>query len=131
MPRKRILSICRTCREPLPDYKFRRHADELRSRHDSCIACEDATAKTKALNAALLTQRTGGYPAKMAMSTLAERAKGTAFEILYAVKAPPPPLTKAEIARERGRLNSARANALRAAKKKAAHDNKQKANWTI
>lgn len=65
------------------------------------------------------------------MSTLAERAKGTAFEILYAVKAPPPPLTKAEIARERGRLNSARANALRAAKKKAAHDNKQKANWTI
>ena len=65
------------------------------------------------------------------MSTLAERAKGTAFEILYAVKAPPQPLTKAEIARERNRQNTARANALRAAKAKAEADNRQKANWTI
>lgn len=64
------------------------------------------------------------------MSTLAERAKGTAFEILYVVKAPPP-LTKAEIARERNRQNTARANALRAAKAKAEADNRQKANWTI
>lgn len=65
------------------------------------------------------------------MSTLADRAKGTAFEILYVVKAPPPPLTKAEIARERNRQNTARQNALRAAKNKAMSDNKQKANWTI
>lgn len=62
---------------------------------------------------------------------LAAKAKGTAFEILYVVKAPPPPLTKAEIARERGRLQSERANKLRAAKNKAMADNKQKANWTI
>ena len=62
---------------------------------------------------------------------LAAKAKGTAFEILYTVKAPPQPLTKAEIARERGRLQSARANAIRAAKNKAMSDNKQKANWTI
>lgn len=65
------------------------------------------------------------------MSTLADRAKGTAFEILYAVKEAPKPLTKAEIARERCRLNSERANKLRAAKNKAEMDNKRKANWTI
>ena len=66
------------------------------------------------------------------MSTLADRAKGTAFEILYAVKAPPPPpMTKQELAIERNRQNTARANALRAAKNKAMSDNKQKANWTI
>ena len=35
---------------------------------------------------------------------LAAKAKGTAFEILYTVKAPPQPLTKAERDRERGRL---------------------------
>lgn len=62
---------------------------------------------------------------------LAAKAKGTAFEILYVVKAPPPPLTKAERDRERGRLRSARANAVRAAKNKAEMDNKRKANWTI
>ena len=62
---------------------------------------------------------------------LAAKAKGTAFEILYAVKAPPQPLTKAERDRERGRLQSARANAVRAAKNKAMADNRQKANWTI
>ena len=61
---------------------------------------------------------------------LAAKAKGTAFEILYTVKEVKP-LTKAEIARERGRLQSARANAIRAAKNKAMADNKQKANWTI
>ena len=48
MPRKPILSICRTCKEPLPGYKFRRHSDELRSRHDSCITCEDAIKRAKA-----------------------------------------------------------------------------------
>ena len=62
---------------------------------------------------------------------LAAKAKGTAFEILYAVKAPPQPLTKAERDRERGRLQSERANKLRAAKNKAMADNKRKANWTI
>ena len=66
------------------------------------------------------------------MSTLADRAKGTAFEILYAAKAPPPPpMTKQELAIERNRQNTARANALRAAKNKAMSDNKQKAKWTI
>ena len=62
---------------------------------------------------------------------LAAKANGTAFEILYAVKAPPQPLTKAERDRERGRLQSARANAVRAAKNKAEMDNKRKSNWTI
>ena len=62
MPRKRVLSICRTCREPLPGYKFRRYADELRSRHDSCIACEDAAEQAKI---ARRTARPGGYPAAM------------------------------------------------------------------
>ena len=65
------------------------------------------------------------------MSTLAERAKGTAFEILYAVKSAPPKQTKADILRERKRVNSARYNALRAARNKALADNRQKANWTI
>lgn len=64
------------------------------------------------------------------MSTLADRAKGTAFEILYVVK-DVKPLTKAELDRERGRLRSARANAVRAAKNKDEMDNKRKANWTI
>ena len=62
---------------------------------------------------------------------LAAKAKGTAFEILYTVKATPQPLTKAERDRERGRLQSARANAVRAAKNKAEIDNKRKSNWTI
>ena len=62
---------------------------------------------------------------------LAAKAKGTAFEILYTVKAPPQPLTKAERDRERGRVQSARANAVRAAKNKAEIDNKRKSNWTI
>lgn len=61
---------------------------------------------------------------------LAARAKGTAFEILYAVKEVRQ-LTKAELDRERGRLQSARANAVLAAKNKAEMDNKRKANWTI
>ncbi len=67
--------------------------------------------------------------------TYEERMKakyaGTAFAILFEDRSVPKPLTKAEIARERGRLQSARANAIRAAKNKAMADNKQKANWTI
>lgn len=64
------------------------------------------------------------------MTTLAERAKGTAFEILYAVKAPPPPMTKEEARRVSQRASAIRCNALRAAKAKA-EANRQKANWTI
>ena len=67
--------------------------------------------------------------------TYEERMKakyaGTAFAILFEDRSVPKPLTKAEIARERGRLQSARANAVRAAKNKAMADNRQKANWTI
>lgn len=65
------------------------------------------------------------------MTTLAERAKGTAFEILYAVKAPPPPMTKEEARRASQRASAIRRNALRAAKAKAEANNRQKANWTI
>ena len=43
------LSICRTCREPLPLGSFRRHNDELRTRHDSCTECEDKAKALKAL----------------------------------------------------------------------------------
>ena len=67
--------------------------------------------------------------------TYEERMKakyaGTAFAILFEDRSVPKSLTKAEIARERGRLQSERANKLRAAKNKAAKNNKQKANWTI
>ena len=59
----------------------------------------------------------------------AERAKGTLFEILYKVCPTGP--TKADIAREHKRLNSARGNERRKAREKAVRDNKQRANWTI
>ena len=62
---------------------------------------------------------------------MAAKYAGTAFAILFEDRSVPKPLTKAEIARERGRLQSERANKLRAAKNKAAKNNKQKANWTI
>ena len=62
---------------------------------------------------------------------MAAKYAGTAFAILFETKAAPKPLTKAERDRERGRLRSARANAVRAAKNKAEMDNKRKANWTI
>lgn len=65
------------------------------------------------------------------MTTLAERAKGTAFEVLYAVKAPPPPMTKEEARRVSQRASAIRCNARRAAKAKAEADNRLKANWTI
>lgn len=62
---------------------------------------------------------------------MAAKYQNTAFAILFEDRSVPKPLTKAEIARERGRLQSARANAVRAAKNKAMADNKRKANWTI
>ena len=62
---------------------------------------------------------------------MAAKYQNTAFAILFEDRSVPKPLTKAEIARERGRLQSARANAVRAAKNKAMADNRQKANWTI
>ena len=63
--------------------------------------------------------------------TLKAKYARTAFAFLFEDRSVPKPLTKAEIARERGRLQSARANAVRAAKNKAMADNKRKANWTI
>lgn len=63
--------------------------------------------------------------------TMKAKYANTAFAFLFEDRSVPKPLTKAEIARERGRLQSARANAIRAAKNKAMADNKQKANWTI
>ena len=64
------------------------------------------------------------------MSTLAERAKGTAFEILYVVRVEPE-LTKEERRRISQRDCHRRAAALRKAKALADADNKQNANWTI
>ena len=64
------------------------------------------------------------------MSTLAERAKGTAFEILYVVRVEPE-LTKEERRRISQRDCHRRAAALRKAKALAEADNKQNANWTI
>ena len=58
--------------------------------------------------------------------TLAEKAKGTPFEILYAVKAPPV-TTKEMEAKAYIKANNAKHNA----KRKATYDNRQKANWTI
>ena len=43
------LSICMTCREPLLLGSFRRHNDEMRTRHDSCTECEDKAKALKAL----------------------------------------------------------------------------------
>ena len=63
------------------------------------------------------------------MTDLAERAKGTAFEILYRDKPVEP--TAAEVTRERNRLASERNNARRRERKQAEYDTKQKANWTI
>ena len=64
------------------------------------------------------------------MTTLAERAKGTAFEILYSVRVKPE-LTREERRRISQRDWHRRAAALRKAKAKAEADNRQKANWTI
>lgn len=64
------------------------------------------------------------------MSTLADRAKGTAFEILYTARVEPE-LTKEERRRISQRDSHRRAAALRKAKELAETDNKSKANWTI
>ncbi|MBK9348544.1 MAG: hypothetical protein IPN06_20140 [Burkholderiales bacterium] len=64
------------------------------------------------------------------MSTLADRAKGTAFEILYVVRVEPE-LTKEDRRRISQRDSHRRAAALRKAKALAEADNKQRANWTI
>ena len=63
--------------------------------------------------------------------TMKAKYAHTAFAFLFEDRSVPKPLTKAERDRERGRLQSARANAVRAAKNKAMADNKLKANWTI
>lgn len=63
--------------------------------------------------------------------TMKAKYARTAFAFLFEDRSVPKPLTKAELDRERGRLQSARANKLRAAKNKAMADNKRKANWTI
>lgn len=56
------------------------------------------------------------------MTTLAERAKGTAFEVLYTSRCPTPP-TKADIDRERNRANTERHNRVRDAKARILRDN--------
>lgn len=85
---------------------------------------------------------------KTTTNTLADRAKGTAFEVLYARPAEPAPreLTKQELAAERNRtMNRERARAKRAQKQQperhnlhslsnrteAMRDNNQYAGWTI
>ena len=47
---KPLLCVCLTCRKPQISRNFRRHSDELRSRHDSCIACEDIAKAEKIKN---------------------------------------------------------------------------------
>lgn len=57
------LSICMTCSEPLPLGSFRRHNDELRTRHDSCIECEDKAKALKALKRSRATVNKDRYNA--------------------------------------------------------------------
>ena len=57
------LSICHTCSEPLPLGSFRRHNDELRTRHDSCTECEDKAKALKALKRPKVTVRKDRYNA--------------------------------------------------------------------
>ena len=57
------LSICMTCREPLLLGSFRRHNDELRTRHDSCTECEDKAKALKALKRPKATVRKDRYNA--------------------------------------------------------------------
>lgn len=64
------------------------------------------------------------------MTTLADRAKGTAFEILYTARVEPE-LTKEQRRRISQRDSHRRAAALRKAKALAETGNKQRANWTI
>ena len=57
------LSICHTCSEPLPLGSFRRHNDEMRTRHDSCTECEDKAKALKALKRPKATVRKDRYNA--------------------------------------------------------------------
>lgn len=57
------LSICMTCREPLPLGSFRRHNNELRTRHDSCTECENKAKALKALKRPKATVRKDRYNA--------------------------------------------------------------------
>ena len=57
------LSICMTCREPLSLGSFRRHNDEMRTRHDSCIECEDKAKALKALTRSRATVNKDRYNA--------------------------------------------------------------------
>ena len=57
------LSICMTCREPLLLGSFRRHNDEMRTRHDSCIECEDKAKALKALTRSRATVNKDRYNA--------------------------------------------------------------------
>ena len=57
------LSICMTCREPLSLGSFRRHNDEMRTRHDSCTECENKAKALKALKRPKATVRKDRYNA--------------------------------------------------------------------
>ena len=57
------LCLCRTCREPLPLGSFRRHNDEMRTRHDSCAECENKAKALKALKRPKATVRKDRYNA--------------------------------------------------------------------
>lgn len=57
------LRICMTCSEPLPLGSFRRHNDDLRTRHDSCIECEDKAKALKALTRSRATVNKDRYNA--------------------------------------------------------------------
>lgn len=61
------------------------------------------------------------------MSTLADRAKGTAFEILYTRSKPEP----VDPIKERRKALNDKHNAKRAAMSAALRDNKQYTRWTI
>lgn len=65
------------------------------------------------------------------MRTLADRAKGTAFEILYAQAKPANEVAKEAANRARIKANNARNNALRKERSMAGRDSRQRPNWTI
>ena len=64
------------------------------------------------------------------MTTLAERAKGTAFEILYTPRSAAD-AAKAAADKARTKIRNDRNNALRKAQSMAGRDNRQRPNWTI
>jgi hypothetical protein len=77
------------------------------------------------------------------MTTLAERAKGTAFAILYAQPSAPEPIhaevvSKTEITakekeklRGRARRSKAKVAPLEKVRRQVERDNKQRSNWTL